>query len=264
MKKHIENYYGLKVDAIEVYGDGQTSEIFRVISNFDSYILKSHLSEQTVANEFHCLEALSKIYLSAKPLRTVHNKIFFKLNGIVYILMTFINSQNINKTDIDYFELGKTISSMHSALSNLKLNDAPDRFNEEQLIHDIKSADIKQLIERNYYEYKDYTYNPSSNIHGDLGIWNLLFDNKKISIIDFGEARYGDPFFDLAAITESLNLDDNEAMNLLNGYGDSDNESVQHLTYIRKKWRLRGIIYLVVNQLKTESEIYDLIKHENI
>lgn len=39
-------------------------------------------------------------------------------------------------------------------------------------------------------------------IHGDLGIWNTLF-NKELFIIDFGEARIGHPYFDLAAILTS-------------------------------------------------------------
>lgn len=263
MKNTIEDNYGLKVESIEKFGDGQTSEIFIVTSNSRSYILKSHLSEQIASNEFYCLEALSKMDLSAIPIHTVNNKIFFKRNGIVYILMVFIYTQETNQLDIDYFDLGKTISSMHSALSNLKLTNMPDRFNEERLIKNIKSPRIKQLVEKIHFDYKDYTPDYLTNIHGDLGIWNLLFHDNKINIIDFGEARYGNPYFDLAAITESLNLKDNEIKNLLHGYGNTDYESMVHLSYMQKKWRLRGILYLAVNELKTETEIYDLIKLVN-
>lgn len=262
MKKTIENIYGLKIDSIEKFGNGQTSEIFKIISDSGIYVLKSQLSEQTASNEFYCLETLSKIDLSAVPLRTMYNKIFITWNSTVYILMTYVGTQETLLSVIDCFDLGKAIKSMHSALSNLKLNSIPDRFNEEKLIENIKSSPIKQLVEKVHFENNNFTSNYFTNIHGDLGVWNLLWDNKKVSIIDFGEAGYGDAFFDLAAITESLNLNDNEVISLLDGYGDSDNESVQHLTYMRKKWRLRGIIYLAAKDFKTEVEIYDLIKLE--
>lgn len=36
-------------------------------------------------------------------------------------------------------------------------------------------------------------------IHGDLGLWNMLEQDGEITVIDFGEARLGDPYFDLAA-----------------------------------------------------------------
>lgn len=48
------------------------------------------------------------------------------------------------------------------------------------------------------------------------------------------------------------------------GYGHNDSKSMVNLSYMRKKWRLPGIIYLAVNNLKTEVEIRDLIKVENI
>lgn len=42
-------------------------------------------------------------------------------------------------------------------------------------------------------------------IHGDLGPWNLLqTEDNSILVIDFGEARMGDPYFDLASILGGL------------------------------------------------------------
>lgn len=262
MKNAIEYNYGLKVNSIEIFGSGQTSEIFKIVSDSGTYVLKSQLNEQTASNEFYCLEALSKIDLSAVPLRTINNKIFIEYNSIVYILMTYVNTQEALPSDMDCLALGKTIKSMHSALSNLKLINIPDRFNEEKLIETIKSFRMKQLVEKVHSDNNNYISDCLTNIHGDLGVWNLLLDDKKINIIDFGEAGYGDPFFDLAAVTESLNLKDNEIKNLLHGYGRNDYESMLHLSYMQKKWRLRGIIYLAANNLKTEAEIYDLIKLE--
>ena len=41
-------------------------------------------------------------------------------------------------------------------------------------------------------------------IHGDLGIWNMLEADGRILIIDFGEARVGDPYFDLASVLAGI------------------------------------------------------------
>ena len=41
-------------------------------------------------------------------------------------------------------------------------------------------------------------------IHGDLGLWNMLEEDDKIRVIDFGEARRGDPYFDLASALAGL------------------------------------------------------------
>jgi homoserine kinase type II len=42
-------------------------------------------------------------------------------------------------------------------------------------------------------------------IHGDLGPWNLLMqDSGELFVIDFGEARLGDPYFDLASALAGL------------------------------------------------------------
>lgn len=264
MKTFIEDAYGITVRNINTYGNGQTSKIYKVITDSESYILKSHYNEQSASNEFHCLDVLSKVNLCPKPIRSADENIYSKHNTHFYILMKFINVKSFDKSKINHFNLGKYIRIMHSELSSLNLNNIVDRFNEEQLMGYIKSVNTKRLIEERYLEYKNYATDSLTNIHGDLGSWNLFFDNKYINVIDFGEAGLGDPFFDLAAVVESLNLKNAEITDLMYGYGHNDSKSMVNLSYMRKKWRLRGIIYLAVNNLKTEVEIRDLIKVENI
>lgn len=41
---------------------------------------------------------------------------------------------------------------------------------------------------------------PEGMIHGDLGPWNLLSDDSILRVIDFGEVRQGDPYFDYATL----------------------------------------------------------------
>jgi Ser/Thr protein kinase RdoA (MazF antagonist) len=40
-------------------------------------------------------------------------------------------------------------------------------------------------------------------IHGDLGIWNMLWTTNGVQIIDFGECRYGSVYLDVAAALTS-------------------------------------------------------------
>ena len=45
----------------------------------------------------------------------------------------------------------------------------------------------------------------SQVIHGDMGLWNLLLSpDGAVWVIDFGEARMGDPYFDIASLLCSL------------------------------------------------------------
>lgn len=60
MKTFIEDAYGITVRNINPYGNGQSSKIYKVITDSESYILKSHYNEQSASNEFHCLDVLSK------------------------------------------------------------------------------------------------------------------------------------------------------------------------------------------------------------
>lgn len=46
---------------------------------------------------------------------------------------------------------------------------------------------------------------PTGLVHGDLGLWNLLEDPAgRLWVLDFGEARADDPYFDLASLLGSL------------------------------------------------------------
>ena len=55
--------------------------------------------------------------------------------------------------------------------------------------------------DREVQHQTDAPTHASQVIHGDMGLWNLLLDpNGTIWVIDFGEARMGDPYFDIASL----------------------------------------------------------------
>lgn len=260
MKKHIEEYYGIKVENIEKLGNGQTSDVYKIENSVGFYVLKSHLNKNIASNEFYSLESLSSSNLSPRPVNTVSGEVYIEVDRVIYTLMDYIENDGIKLSAIDYFNLGAKIKSMHSSLSTVNIFPAPDRFDESALIEQIENKDIKALIQKEYDEYIDDSTGFHSIIHGDLGSWNLLQHNNDIYFIDFGEVRHDDLFFDLAAIVESLSLSENDINELLNGYGQNDSQSRSRLKSMRKRWRLRGIIFLSLNELKTEQEIYKLLK----
>lgn len=154
--------------------------------------------------------------------------------------MNFINSNKNQDSIIDFFTLGQMIKNMHVRLSKLELNRVPDRFNESESAHRLTSKKLQAIINKKYNEYT-YLSNNHSNIHGDLGSWNILETKNQMYIIDFGEVRYDSPFFDLAAITESFQLNNEEIKNLLNGYGAATKDGITQLDAMREKWKLRAL-----------------------
>lgn len=261
MKSRIEKHYALTIVKIEPIGDGQTSQVLKITTDKDSYILKSQLNINVASNEFNCLNELSKIELSPEPVRTVEDEMFIDLNDSIYILMKYIEADVIDKSKVDFHSLGKVIHVMHQNLTNISLLPTEDRFDETQMIESVENKTLKSVFFNKFKEYNYHSTELNSIIHGDLGSWNLIQRDENIFMIDFGEIRDGDPYFDLAAVTESLKLNQSEVKQLLNGYGNYDENSLKHLSNMRRKWSLRGILFLAVNKLKNEDKIIELLKN---
>lgn len=261
MKRHIEKHYALKIAEIEPIGNGQTSQVLKIITDEDSYILKSQLNINIAVNEFNCLNELSKIGLSPEPVSTVKSEMFINLHGSTYILMECIESDVIDRSKVNLHSLGKMINVMHQHLNTVNLLPTADRFDEMKMIEDVENIALKSALCKKLKEYNYSSTAPKSIIHGDLASWNLIQNTNSILVIDFGEVRYENPYFDLAAVAESLKLNQSEVKQLLNGYGHHDENSFNHLSNMRKKWVLRGILFLAVNKLKDTDEILTLLEN---
>ena len=101
----------------------------------------------------------------------------------------------------------------------------------------------------------NFNHNVNCYIHGGLGIWNLLFNNSDIYIIDFGEVRRGNNHLDVSAVLTSTidwNRTDGVIMNSLKdfraGYLTNFNDfSWKVLKENFFLWFTRGMIALLVN-----------------
>ncbi len=64
---------------------------------------------------------------------------------------------------------------------------------------------VTTMVERAHYIQKlEKALSEDQIIHGDLGVWNMLWNGECVHIIDFGECRTGDIHFDLAALICSM------------------------------------------------------------
>lgn len=81
-------------------------------------------------------------------------------------------------------------------------------------------------------------------IHGDLGPWNLLETAQGMLVVDFGEARMGDPCFDLASVLAGFINHASEAerprvlAEFLKCWKDVDRERLREQTAL---WTWRGV-----------------------
>lgn len=103
-------------------------------------------------------------------------------------------------------------------------------------------------------------------IHGDLGIWNMIWTNNEIKIIDFGESRMGDYYFDIAgALCSSIGYNESikKVDELYGAFIDTYSQNFfkintsRLLSYIRL-WYWRGILSVLNN------EQFDTNKKENV
>lgn len=256
----IEKYYGFNIYTIETIGKGQTSEILKISTDKGIFILKSQLSKDIAINEFRCLHELSKMGLAPEPEITVKHDKYIELGGKTYILMKYINADVIDKSKLDFHNLGLVMNVMHQKLKQISTLQTEDRFDEKRMIENVEDPTLRQIF---CEKYKVYSYDASKSndvIHGDLGRWNLIQQDQKIFIIDFEEVGIGNPFFDIAAVIESLGLNDVEVNQLLNGYGRNNKKSLKKLDHMRMQWKLRGIIFSAAHKLKTKDEIFTLLE----
>ena len=198
LKERLSNDFAIyPVQELTEIGKGISSNAKLVVTLDRKYILRKVIDRKQAITEYKISKALSELNISSDILKCKRNQPFIEFEGEIYNIQTFIpNHQVENK--IDYYNLGKVISLFHSEVQRIDgLFEQNDRFSLTNM--------WKQLKQRNDFDHFDLnrqltvmveqclSYHHINNcyIHGDLGKWNLLFDNKDIYIIDFGEVRRG-------------------------------------------------------------------------
>jgi len=128
------------------------------------------------------------------------------------------------------FSLGKEIKKVHQIeTDNFLVNDFND------IVENYRSI-LKNKIKNDYFLdqgfqiFDSLSYENELKIfsHNDLTLGNILW-NKKCFFIDWEYASLNSPYFDLASIISSYNLNNNEIVHLLSGYNKNNHLNTEKL-----------------------------------
>lgn len=216
MIKNILLEWLLDKPQIEPIDKGISSKACLITANNRQYILRRLSSKHQGYLEFILANTLSALEISPRVIPTNHGCPFVEYGGEFYHLQEYVCGKQVNFCDETLIpHIAKTIALMHKAMRNIAENsDVDDRFSLPSLLENGKWEYLTGTIleqSGSIKEFKELCVSlvpldgeKQQLIHGDLGTWNLLYDERKITVIDFGECRKGSIYFDAAAIITSL------------------------------------------------------------
>ncbi|MBG9735664.1 hypothetical protein ABD86_22745 [Paenibacillus alvei] len=204
----LERAYSIgQVISIEPLAKGTSSEAKLVVASEGKYVLRKLNSELQGKIEYEIANRLQS-YNITPPILLAAEDVCIKLDKAHYNLQPYMDS--IECEEIDYFELGQTVGHMHLVMQQDDyILEQPDRFdlavawnNVQERYHD-EEAEWLLDLQAQVTQAISYQYEKNCTIHADLGMWNVIYTHSGYRIIDFGEARYGNTHFDLAAVLDS-------------------------------------------------------------
>ncbi|MGV3464499.1 MAG: phosphotransferase [Heyndrickxia sp.] len=261
-KKLSDHYPIKKVMEVKEIGNGNTSNAKLVITMDGSYILRKVRDTKQAITEFLISKALLKQNISPNILLSNHQLPYMNEREDVYNLQLYIENQQDKNKEIDFYHLGKTISIFHSISKSIEgIYEQDDRFVLDRMwmeliqMEEFNNLECKTQLINMFEECLNYNHNNNCYIHGDLGIWNLLFCHSQIYIIDFGEVRKGNNHFDISAVISSTidwNQGKDKIITSLNDfkYGYISNFETFSWKVLKENlslWFTRGIIALFIN-----------------
>lgn len=246
---------------------GNTANTYCVRSQSESFILRELQDKTQGENERVISEHLLQngVVIVPQIKSTDKGDPIVQYHGRFYNLQEYINGRKIKSSDETAVEqIAHTVSLLQSTLDTGHLkNERQDRFGMQDLWEDVKDewssffeqGNIRELLtaDRRIFltELDRKTNGHQAIIHGDLGIWNMLMDGKgRVMIIDFGEARMGDPYFDIAAALTSsvgMNAQQETVQKLSAIFIESYEQNGSKLEMLKlmdfvQLWVLRGIL----------------------
>lgn len=196
---------------LEKISRGNSSFSWRADTDRGSYILRKVRSPLTANDEYAISEALWGTGITAALIQTALDLPYAVGEDGFYDLQERLGGKPVTKVNEDNVRrMAKTAALMHRYLReadiHVHLNDRfslADKLNEDRF-NKLYVWKHGQTLFREIKELLDLESEKTQAIHGDLGIWNLLEDGMEIHIIDFGECRMGNAYFDYAALLVSI------------------------------------------------------------
>lgn len=251
--------------SIKKINSGRTSQVYQIISNEKTWILRTLRDETQGLLEFEITNHIREKAKGIVPriICTKEGHPFVKAGSDLYQLQEYIPGQTPPRNKEVHSIIGKVTGQFHSAMESFESNrNQRDRFHLMELWEMAQekweslrkySPDIVpnlQDMESKIDELAIVSEHQPHFIHGDLGTWNMLFDHEGIRFIDFGDSRKGHFYFDLAAaITSSIpetcdrRTQQQAVFDVLKGY-ETHREKIETdrlYTYI-ELWIYRGVL----------------------
>lgn len=205
----LSNYYPIKpVINVKDMDNGNTSRAKKIVTTNGNYILRKINNSNQATTEYVISKRLAEIGISPLILLNNDNQPFISNRKDIYNLQPFvINDGKGSIKSTTFYNLGHTISLFHSRTKDMTgIYEQKDRFSLEVMWAEImenhisdfnkldRNSQLKTLVE----QCLSYNVNNNCYIHGDLGVWNLLFNKEQIYLIDFSEVRKGNNHFDIS------------------------------------------------------------------
>ena len=208
----IEIISSLKIDLISqtfLCNFENIKSVIRIDFDIPNWLKKQRASEFQILN-----------FLKTK---TQNQKILYHNLDRGILIREFHEGKEISYSDIrgkeNLISLGKEIKKVHEIkIDNVAIN------NFENVIENYRDI-LKNKIKKNWYLNQGFKIFDSLSCkkkqivfsHNDLNHQNILF-NKKYFFIDWEYASANSPYFDLASIISSYDLNDEEIGYLFDGY----------------------------------------------
>lgn len=239
---------------------GNSSKAMLIHAASGKYVLRKLKNEQQAHAEHKLYQVLASVNISPKMLKARDGLSYIIYNHEIYNLQTYINNTiPYHQVSIDFVQLGNVISLFHQLISHLDIPEQKDRYELHQLwsavSNEVKNSSyegIRALTEHTE-QCMEYKSKNNTMIHGDLGVWNMLFTKECIHVIDMGEVRRGNHHFDLAAaltstIPSSVNVRELDTIvaDFERGYGHGNivlnRKSLYQQIHV---WMLRGCLAVI-------------------
>lgn len=204
----LERAYSIgQIIRIEPLAKGTSSDAKLVVASDGKYVLRKLKSELQGKTEYELANRLLS-YNITPPILLAAEDVCIQLDEAHYNLQPFMDS--IGREEIDYSELGQTVGQMHLVMQHEdNIPEQPDRFDLDVTWNRVlkryraEEAEWLRELQDPVTQAISCQYEKNGMIHADLGTWNIIYTQSGYNIIDFGEARYGNTHFDLAALLDS-------------------------------------------------------------
>lgn len=259
----LKQYDIRRVKSCKPLNKGNTSDAMLVDTEAGAFVLRKLNDEQQGWKEYILAQKLAPTNISPKIRCAKNGMPYATYLGVNFNIQEYKGPVNESRTKkLNWLQLGKLVGRFHHLTEEVRLGDQEDRY-DLLLLWKAVGQEIRNSSESNIrtlgnhmMQCKSYSVNRETVIHGDLGIWNLLFTERHVFIIDMAEARMGDRHFDLAAvITSSIPLtasrtEMEKSLSLFErGYAQEhgvwDNRRLFEQLHL---WLLRGMLALVRDQ----------------